>query len=207
MKSFKQYLAESKKTYEFKVKVAGETTKDFADMVKTALRPFELVSCSAGKTSPIQERQLDFPEERNTSVTYYDIATAYPATSLQVKDAIAEAARIPHSVIVVRTLAEEEECVLNHKYDTEYGESVLGHDYPASNNQDTVGDKHVMSFLKDLSKTKHTGEQVTGYNDQILAASAPKHTKETPGKQPEIKTKFTNLLSKTTKVDPIKGVK
>ena len=157
MKSFKQYLAESKKTYQFKVKVAAETTKDFATLVKAALSPFELTSCSAGKTSPIQERQIDFPEERNVSVTYYDIETAYPATSVQVKDAIAEATGLPQSIIVVRTLAEEEECALNHKYDTSFGDGVLGHDYPASNNQEAFGDKHTMSFLKDLSKTKHAG--------------------------------------------------
>lgn len=207
MKSFKQYLAESKKTYEFKVKIAGETTKDFAGMVKSALSPFELISCSAGKTSPIQERQVDFPDERNVSVTYYDIATAYPATSAQVRDAIAEAARIPHSIIVVRTLAEEEEYVINHKYTTEFGEPVIGHEYPASDNKGMFGEENVMNFLKELSKVKHGGEQVTGYNDQILAKSTPKHVKETPGKQVDIKTKFVNLLNKPTKVDPVKGVK
>lgn len=207
MKSFKQYLAESKKTYEFKVKVAGETTKDFAGMVKSALSPYELVKCSAGKTSPIQERQIDFPEERNLSVTYYDISTAYPATSAQVRDAIAEAAGISHAIIVVRTLAEEEEHSLNHKYDTTFGDKVLGNDYPAGESQSSFGDAQVMNFLKELGKVKHGGEQVTGHNDQILATSAPKHVKETPGKQVQVKTKFVNLFDKTTKVDPIKGAK
>jgi hypothetical protein len=207
MKSFKQYLTESKKTYEFKVKIAGETTKHFPDMVKAALSPFQLESCSSGKSSPIQERQSDFPQEKNVSVTHFDVSTAYPATSAQVRDAIAEESGLPHAMIVVRTMAEEEEYRLNHKYDTDFGEQIIGSDYPASNNQDIVGEKHLMSFLKDLSKTKHAGEEVTGYNDQILAKGAPKHVKETPGKQVEVKTKFANLFDKTTKVDPIKGVK
>jgi hypothetical protein len=110
-------------------------------------------------------------------------------------------------VVLVRTLAEEEEYRINHQYDVDFGEQVIGNDYPESNHQDLVGDKHLMSFLKELSQTKHDGEQVTGYNDQILAKGAPKHVKETPGKQVEVKTKFTNLFDKTTKVDPIKGVK
>jgi hypothetical protein len=37
MKPFKEYLAESKKVYNFKVKVAGELPESFQENLKTAL--------------------------------------------------------------------------------------------------------------------------------------------------------------------------
>ena len=59
-----------------------------------------------------------------------------------------------------------------------------------------------MNFLKDLNKqSRTTGEQVTGYNDALLASGAPKHVKETPGKQVKVETKkFSNLFTKQVKL-------
>ena len=57
MKSFKEYLTESKRVYEFKVKIAGNCPKDCASQIKTALSQFHVESCSAGKSTPIQETQ------------------------------------------------------------------------------------------------------------------------------------------------------
>jgi hypothetical protein len=63
----------------------------------------------------------------------------------------------------------------------------------------------VLNFLQELNREKHTGTQYKGINDEILAAGAPKHVKETPGKQVETKkTKITNLFTKQVKA---KGVK
>ena len=61
MKSFTEYLTESKKVYEFKIKVAGECPKDCASQVKKALAQYKVEKCSAGKSTPIQETQEEFP--------------------------------------------------------------------------------------------------------------------------------------------------
>jgi hypothetical protein len=47
------------------------------------------------------------------------------------------------------------------------------HELPSNNGQDFVGDKKVASFLKELEKVKHAGEQHKGINDDILATSMP----------------------------------
>lgn len=205
MKSFKEYLTESKKIYEFKIKIAGEIPKDTAGIIKAALSQFQVESCNQGKRTPIQERQSDFPELENINVTLFDVNTSYPTTSLQVRNKIAEALQLPHSLIIVRNLAEEKELEINHQNDDKSGESLLSKDYEASNNQKFVGEKQVMSLLKELNKTKKEGEQYKGVNDELLANGAPKSVKEKPGKQVETKTKFVNLFTKTTHVDPVKG--
>lgn len=208
MKSFTEYLTESKKVYEFKLKVVGDIPKDATTSIKAALSQFKVESVSSGKSTPIQEQHSEFPAHKNCAMTVFNISTCYPANSLQVRDLVAAKLSVPAANIIARTLAEEKEDELNHANDTVKGEALLGKDYEAaSEGKKLVGSEHTMSLLKELSKTKKTGEQVKGINDELLASGAPKHVKETPGKQPEIKTKFANLFTKTKHVDPLKGAK
>jgi hypothetical protein len=173
MKSFKEYLTESKKVYEFKVKIAGDCPKDCAGQIKTALSQFHVESCSSGKSTPIQETQKDFPSHKNVSVTLFDVCTTYPATSLQIRNKIAESLGIANSAISVKNIHEAAEDEINHQHNTKSGNSVLQSDYESSNNQNMVGTQHAMSLLKELSKTKKAGHQYTGANDAILAKSVP----------------------------------
>ena len=173
MKSFTEYLTESKKVYEFKIKVAGECPKDCASQVKKALAQYKVEKCSAGKSTPIQETQEEFPGLQNVGLTVMDVTTSYPANSLQVRSAIAEALGLNERNVIVRTAAEQAEYMINHMNDTKSGKAMLGADYEASNNQDKVGEKHLMSFLKDLSKSHNAGEAVTGTNDELLAKKSP----------------------------------
>ena len=178
--------------------------------IKAALAPFQVESCSAGKRTPIQERQVDFPEHQNVSVTIFDLITSYPATNHQVRDTVAARAGIPLANVRVYSLAEQEEHAINHMYDNKSGQSVLNTPELefVPGGQDLVGEKHNMRFLQELNKEKHGGAEYTGVNDEILAKGAPKHDKQTPGKQPEIKTKFVNILGKVKNPDNImKGAK
>lgn len=172
MKSFTEYLAEGKKVYEFKVKVAGPCPKNMAGHIKNALAPYKVESCSAGKGTPIQETQEEFPSLKHVELTVFDVTTSYPVTSLQVQSVVAECAKLSTANLIVRTLAEQEEYNINHANDSASG-ALLGTEYAKSNNQDMVGEKHMMSFLKELGKTTHDGDAVTGYNDELLAKKAP----------------------------------
>lgn len=175
MKSFKDYLIESKQVYEFKVKIAGDCPKDCAAQIKAALGAFNVESCSAGKTTPIQEHQADFPDHKNVSMTVFDVTTSYPATSAQVRDAIAAKSGIDLGSVCVRNSREQEEYEINHAHDELTGQAIVGTDYAAENNQDIVGEKRTMSFLKDLnSNARTTGTPISGINDALLAKSAPK---------------------------------
>ena len=42
MKSFEQYLTESKKTYKFKIRVAGEVPEGFANTLEGALQKYDV---------------------------------------------------------------------------------------------------------------------------------------------------------------------
>lgn len=173
MKSFKEYLTESKKTYEFKIKIADDLEASKIDDIKEALDQYKVERCSAGNRSPIQENPLDFPDHKNVNVCNFDVTLAYPVTSLLVKDAISKKLGLSHSCIKVLNLKEEEEEEINHQYDTISGESILGKDYELDGAQADVGGTKLMSLLKDLSNSKHQPKQYTGVNDEILAKSVP----------------------------------
>ncbi len=174
MRSFTEYLMESKKVYEYKVKLAGDY-KNAAEAIKLALAPYKVESCSAGKRLPIAETHSDFPNHKNVNVTIFDVCTAYPTNSATVRAAIAEKCRCSLDSVKVRTPMEEAEIALNHANDEKSGKAMLGADYEEkSEGQKLVGEKQKMSLLKELTKDKKTLEQYTGVNDAILAKSAPK---------------------------------
>ena len=172
-KSFKEYLLESKQTYEFKVKLVGDHDSECANKIKKALEIYSVDSISEAKTTPIQETQVDFPTQQNVSVTLFDVCVSYPATSIQVQNLVAEALNLPHASVKIRSLKDEDELELNHQHDEKTGEALLGKPYDKECHQDIVGGNHTMSLLKELGKTKHQGTQYKGVNDKILAKKAP----------------------------------
>jgi hypothetical protein len=179
MKSYKEYLTESKRVYEFKVKLAGDYEKA-GELIKAALAQYKVESCSSGKRLPIAETHAEFPHVKNTNVTIFDVSTAYPVNSVQVRAAIAEKCRCPISSIVVRNLAEESEIEINHQYDEKSGQSLLSTEYEAdSDNQKLVGEKQKFKLLKELTKDRKTLEQYKGVNDAILASSVPSESTST----------------------------
>lgn len=173
MKSFKEYLTESKKTYDFKIKVAGECPEGAVEKIKEALGMFDCASCSSGNRSPIQESHFDFPSHKNIEVTTFDVCLNYPSTSPQVRAAVVNKLKMAESCVIVRNPQEEAETVLNHANDKKEG-ATLDNPLEEVNGQNLVGDKHVTSFLKELSKTKTQGTQYKGVNEKILAKKAPK---------------------------------
>lgn len=166
MKSFKEYLVESKQTYEFKLKIVGEQPKETADKIKSALQTYKVEHISAAKSTPIQETQVDFPEQNNICVTIYDISTSYPVTNIQIATTVSEALSTPLANIRVRNAFEDAESALNQQYYDKSGEAVLGKDYNSECNQDLVGEKQKMSFLASLKKLEVT--QYSGINDELF---------------------------------------
>jgi len=179
MKSFKEYLTESKKLYNFKVKVAGDLDKEFDKKLKDALSKFSVSKISAGKRTPIQEVPLEFPENRNVNVTIYSIETEYPVTSHEMQLHIAEKCSCDLKNVKVRSANEPtEHYQAQMSNEKDEGNSLLMNDYEDSDNQNIVGQKHLMSFIKELEKSKHDPVEVEGINDALLAKNAPEGKSE-----------------------------
>jgi len=159
MSTFTQYLAESTKSYDYKIKIVGASKDIDKNALETALQKFDLANMSAGKTTPIMTQPLDFPMLSNEQVTIFDVTTNYPTTSREMKEYLSDIMRIPATHIVVRKPGEPTEQYqadmqikseyMNKLHDIEYK------DAPKVNAEDLHSTKANMGLLKELLKDRN----------------------------------------------------
>lgn len=85
MKKFQEYLAESERTYNYRIKIVGDTPSGFVKDLEEKLKQFDIVKISAPKTTPVQAKPADFPAFDNDRVTHVDVEFRYPAIEPQIK--------------------------------------------------------------------------------------------------------------------------
>ena len=86
MKTFKEYLAESHKTYDFRIKIAGDVDAKIEKSMKTALEKFGVESYKKQGKSVVQEHPLDFPQLKNEALNIYDTSLSYPINAEGLRD-------------------------------------------------------------------------------------------------------------------------
>ena len=109
MSTFKDYLTESTKSYDYKIKIAGEPKAIDKNALETALQKLDLAKMSAGKSTPIMTLPLDFPRLSNESVTIFDVTTNYPESPRVMQEYLSDILRIPLTHIVVKKPGEPSE--------------------------------------------------------------------------------------------------
>ncbi len=85
MKKFHQYLAESERTYDYRIKILGDVPPTFIKDLEQKLEQFDIVKMSGKKTTPVQRLLKDFPNAENDMVTSVDVSFRYPAIEPQVQ--------------------------------------------------------------------------------------------------------------------------
>jgi hypothetical protein len=102
MKNFKDYLAESERTYNYRIKMVGELPSGFYNLLKTKLAQFDPLKIGTEKTTPIQAKPADFPACENEKVTSVDVMLRYPAIEPQIKQ-IARLLGFDENKIIMQT--------------------------------------------------------------------------------------------------------
>jgi len=160
MSTFTQYLAESTKSYDYKIKIVGASKDIDKNALETALQKFDLANMSAGKTTPIMTQPLDFPALSNEQVTIFDVTTNYPTTSREMKEYLSDIMRIPATHIVVRKPnepTEEYQTQMDVAKKSEYRNKLHDIEYSDMakiNPEDFHSTKANMSLLKELLKDR-----------------------------------------------------
>lgn len=174
MKTYRDYLAESKKTFSYRVKVADcDLTPEIREKLESTLDAYQLINITKPKSMPIT-RYREFPTLGPVSCNQFEVEFNYPCLADQVRQTIHAGTGIPlqHIFVVDPAVDQMDADPVSNQEDG----AVLGKDLPKSDGsaQDVVGDKHVSSLLKELGKDKYNGgEQYKGVNDDILAKSVP----------------------------------
>lgn len=154
MRSFKDILIETKKTYSFKIGIAGELPEGFTDRLETALDKFNVVKMGTGKKTPIQERPLDFPQLQNTEVTYFEVDLSYPTTTQVLQEYLGAACSVHKSKIIVRNPNEAIERIQNSTTEEIYEPILTKEDMGGENAQKNAGSNRVMDLLRELEAAR-----------------------------------------------------
>jgi len=198
MSTFTQYLAESTKSYDYKIKIVGASKDIDKNALETALQKFDLANMSTGKTTPIMTQPLDFPMLSNEQVTIFDVTTNYPTTSREMKEYLSDIMRIPATHIVVRKPGEPtEEYQDQMQVKSEYANKLHDIEYkdaPKVNAEDFHSTKANMSLLKELLKDRqenkdHPKGGETGVQSHIEEKGTPSPLSKASNPHPDPKRK------------------
>lgn len=107
MKHFREYLAESQRTYNYRIKFVGEVPVDFVKELNARLNQFDPVKIGTPKETPVLPRSTDFPKYPNEQMTFYDVEFRYPAIEPQIKQ-LAQLLGMDPNRIVMLTQAHED---------------------------------------------------------------------------------------------------
>ena len=135
MKNFKEYLAESERTYNYRIKIVGDVTTDWVNQFKAKLDQFDPVKLGAVKTTPVQMKPADFPAFANDSVTSFDVEFRYPAIEPQIKQLAQLMLIDPNRVIMLTTPHEESLDIERKKIEDQNKDLLTDTDYPANDEQ------------------------------------------------------------------------
>ena len=184
MSTFQQYLTESAKSYDYKIKIAGEPKDIDKNKLETALQKFEVAKMSAGKSTPIQSLPLDFPALSNEAVTIFDVTTNYPASVREMKEYLADYMNVSPALIVVRKPnepSEEYQEQMTVAKTSEYKNKLQDIEYkdaPKVNAEDFHSTQANMSLLKELLKDREVNK------DQPKEKENAQSKEEAPAESP-----------------------
>jgi hypothetical protein len=156
MKSFTQYLTESKKQYDFRIKIAGEMSTEKEDTMKRLLGRFTNENTLTGfkkSTTPIQAVPLDFPQVKNCEVNIYEVTLDFPTTQFELTEYLATELGIGKQNLVVRRPGEPSE-EYQMPAEKREGALLLDPDYKEAGSpqfEDYYGDKYNTGFVKELN--------------------------------------------------------
>jgi hypothetical protein len=152
MKSFKNYIAESVRTYNYTIKIAGEVDKNFLDLFKYNLKKFDPVEIGEPKSTPVQKSPYGFPGLSNQPITIIKAQFRYPATEPMIQQM---AQMLGYNVNMVRVVDSKFDDSMDHEaeqFENQMEESpLLTHEQMADNGKE-ASKEYSRSYLDIIKK-------------------------------------------------------
>jgi hypothetical protein len=131
MKNFQEYLAESQRTYDYRIKIVGDVDSAFVKMLEEKLKQFDPVKITAVKKTPIQAKPADFPAAANESVSSMDVEFRYPAIEPQIQQIAQLLGLDPNRIRLLTTAYEDSMAEEKEKIEDQNKDLLTDTDYPA----------------------------------------------------------------------------
>lgn len=167
-KTFKNYLAESARQYDFRIKIAGEVTPCQESALESLLSKFQVANFKKSGKTPIQDLPLDFPKIKNAEVNIYEVTLEYPSTQWELQEYISTNLGITKDALVVRKPGEPLEEYQQVATAGNLEPLLTDPDYKEAENasfDEFYGDKYNSGFVKELNdilklQRKERGEEI-----------------------------------------------
>jgi hypothetical protein len=162
MKNFQEYLAESQRTYNYRIKIVGDVAPDFVKMLEEKLKQFDPVKISAVKKTPIQAKPADFPAAANESVASMDVEFRYPAIEPQIQQLAQLLGLNPNRIRLLTTAYEDSMAEEKDKIEEQNKDLLTDTDYPAPDaeqkalSKDYSADPYQHAVLKNAYRSEFT---------------------------------------------------
>jgi len=134
MKTFTQYLVESEKTFDYRIKIVGDLPGNFVKEFSTRLKKFDPVKITPVKSTPILARPRDFEAFPNQAVSMMDVTFRYPAIPPQIQQ-IAQLLGLDPDRVVINELHYCDGMDRELMGIAEQGDPLLNTPYPADTQQ------------------------------------------------------------------------
>ena len=189
MKKFNEYLAESQRVYNYRIKIVGDLPTGFVKSLEEKLKQFDPVKISDVKTTPVQLKPADFPAFENNRVSHMDVDFRYPAIEPQIQQ-IAQLLGLDPNRIRMLTVPYEDGMAKEKADIDEQNQNLLTDtDYPAPDAEQ-----------KALSKDYSTGP----YDHAVLKNAYRSNFEVAGGKTPKAQTTNDLPMGDTSPMSTVK---
>jgi hypothetical protein len=130
MKPFAKYLAESERTYNYRIKVVGDVPDGFFKELRDKCAQFDIVKMSDAKSTPVRKVIPDFPAFPNQPMKIVDVEFKYPAIEPQIKQLAQILGLDPNRIVMMATPYEESLDIESEKI-ADQNKDLLDSPYPA----------------------------------------------------------------------------
>lgn len=160
MKNFATYLAESKKTFDYRVKIVGDIDSDFLRQFRENLKKFDPVKISEPKRTPVLAKPAGFPAFPNQSVTMMDATLQYPATPPQIQQ-LAQLLGLDADRILINELHWAEGMDKELLGIEDQGDPLLNTPYPTDSKEQRDLKKDYSAVGEDKQVVKNSAQDAT----------------------------------------------
>ena len=162
MKNFQHYLAESERTYNYRIKIVGDTEPGFIKALEEKLQQFDVIKMSDVKTTPVQAQLADFPSYENDRVSSVDVEFRYPAIEPQIQQLAQLLGLDPNRIRMLTPSYEDSIAAEQAKVEKLNKDLLTDTDYPAPNaeqkalSKDYSADPYKHAVLKNAYRSDFT---------------------------------------------------
>lgn len=159
MKSLKHYLAESEKSYDFRIRSIVEMSNEQLDKLETFLEKYSVESIKAPRKTIMQKSPRGFGDTGPAEVHMIDFTTKLPVSPEVLHEEISRKLCVGLGSIRVHSMLEEQE-MWDDEYEAEEteGKSVLADseykDSEKVDHSENFGNEFVEKFVKNLPKSE-----------------------------------------------------